>query len=91
MNRGGVEADLMADFQQQRHGQLRHRIGAVVGHIAHGDSEPVRGLQIDHIDAGGKDADVAQPGQRFEQFGGQHDFVDEQQFRPGGPFRHLLR
>ena len=47
-------------FQNQRHGKLRHRLGRVTGHVADFDAASRRFLAVDDVGAGGGDGDEFQ-------------------------------
>ena len=71
----------VAQLQQQGKGELGHRLGAVVRHVAHRDAPCRRSGGVHHIVAGGQHPDVAQVRAGGQRGGGDGGLVH--QHRPG--------
>lgn len=56
-----VQANVVAEFEQERNGELRDRSSAVCRDIGYSDAARSCRPHVDYVEAGSQDADVAQP------------------------------
>ena len=73
----GVELHVVAQLQQQGEDELRHRGGPVGGDVGDDNSLPPRRVDVDHVVAGGQDADVFQVRQARQRVRGERRLVGE--------------
>lgn len=66
-------------------------LGAIGADVAHGDTVFTRRIEIDVVDAGGRQADQAQVRRAVEQFACQPYLVQQHDFAGGDTFGNLLR
>ena len=85
-----VEPHLVAQLQQQGHGELGHGGGAVGGHVGYGDISPGAGGAVHHVVAGGLDADQADAGAGRQKGLGDGHLVDEYNFGVPDPGNGLF-
>ncbi len=88
-HRGGVMAHVPGQLQKQGEGHLRHRLGAVCGHVGNDDPALPRGLHVNDVVARGEHADVSQRRQTCDDVAVKDRLVREDDGGFGGPLRHL--
>ena len=85
-----VLAHVQAQLQQQRDGHLRHGIGAVSGHIAHGNAPLPRRFHIHNVHTRGQHADKAQLLRGLDRLPVEHHLVGVDDGRAGDARGDLL-
>ena len=74
---GGVAVDVGGEVEEEGDGVLGDAGGGVSGDVADGDVVEFGGVKINAVDAGGSDEDEFEIGAGGEEFGGEEDFIGD--------------